>query len=97
MRNSNLPVVALTVGIATSGGILLWAGLRASNEILFHGFAPTCSDGNPEFDDRYCGVTWGPGLPYLAVAGLALAIAVGAIWLLRLLTRRSRESEPLTW
>ena len=69
------------------------SGFLAANEIVFHGFAPICSDGNPEADERYCGVTWGPGLPYLVVAGLALVVAVGCIWLLRSLHVRLHRAE----
>ncbi|WGY00571.1 hypothetical protein QI633_18730 [Nocardioides sp. QY071] len=66
-----LPRLAVAVAGA---GLALWAGAIAANQVLFHGFSPNCADGHPEYDATVCGVTWGPGLPYVAVALLGLVV-----------------------
>lgn len=60
-------------------GLALWAGAIAANRVLFHGFSPNCADGHPEYDPTVCGVTWGPGLPYVALALLGLVVLAVAV------------------
>ncbi|TNM37585.1 hypothetical protein FHP29_17455 [Nocardioides albidus] len=65
---------ARTVAALVGAALALGAGVTAVNEVLLHGFAPVCSDGHPEYDPAVCGVTWGPGLPYVAAALLGLVL-----------------------
>ncbi len=71
---------ALLVGVPVAMGLMLWGAFHASNEVLFHGFAVSCSDGNPEFDPDYCGITWRAGAPHLIAVGVGLALLLVAVW-----------------
>lgn len=70
MRSATTPawVVATVLALVLAGAL----GLVALNEVLLHGFSPACSLDPPAAG---CGVTWRPGVPFLAGALLAVAVA----------------------
>lgn len=65
------------------------AGFLALDPLLFHGFAPACSDGYAEANGTAtCKPEWDTALPYLLVMGLAL---IGAAISARSLNRDRSE------
>lgn len=56
---------------------LVVSGYQALDLILFHGFAPACSDGyvNANGADAACGADWDAAAPYLLVLGASLVVA----------------------
>lgn len=71
-----LRVAGALLGVA----LVVGGGFLALNQVLLHGLAVNCSDGHPEYDPVYCGVTWTPGLPYVAASVIGLAVALLAVW-----------------
>jgi hypothetical protein len=71
-RESLVRVIGTTCGAALAlVGLGVWL-----NEVIFHGFPFSCSDGHPDYDPEVCGPTWGAGIPSLAVAALGVVLGV---------------------
>lgn len=83
--------VAAYVAAAAAVAVLVWGGVHTIREIMFHGFAPICSDGHPEYDARHCELAGGPSFPQLAAAVVVGTLALGSLWLAR---RRSAHVGP---
>ena len=85
--------VAVGAAGAAALAVLAWGGLHTVREVMFHGFSPTCSDGHPEYDVRYCELAGGPSFLQLAAAVVVVVgvLAVGSLWLVR---RRSTHVRP---
>jgi hypothetical protein len=84
---SKLETAARVAGSSVGAVLVLWGAFLAADRVLLHGLAPNCSDGHPDYIAE-CGVTWGPGFPYLAAATLGLvllAVSVGRAGFTRLL------------
>jgi hypothetical protein len=75
-----LLLTARALGVVTGAALALWGAPMALDEVVFHGFSPNCSDGNPSYDPRYCGVTWRPGFPALATAVIGLLLLAVSVW-----------------
>lgn len=83
--------MAAYVAVAAAVAVLVWGGVHTIREIMFHGFAPICSDGHPEYDPRYCELAGGPSFHQLAAAVVVGTFALGSLWLVR---RRSAHVRP---
>lgn len=84
--------VTAAVAIAAAVVVLVWGLVHMVREVLIHGFAPTCSDGHPEYDARYCELPGGPSSLLVAAAVAAVVLALVGLWVAR---RRSRHADPL--
>ena len=84
--------IAAYVAAAAAVAVLVWGGVHTIREIMFHGFAPICSDGQPEYDARYCELAGGPSFLQLAAAVVVGTLALGSLWLVR---RRSAHVGPV--
>ena len=81
--------ILLCVGLLT--GVVTLA--LALDPLLFHGFAPACSDGYAEANGTSrCQPEWGDAAPYLAASCLAFAIAAASALKLVRSRRRSRHA-----
>jgi hypothetical protein len=79
--------MAAFVGLSAAVAVLVWGCVHLIRETRFHGFAPSCSDGHPEYDARYCELAGGPSLLHVAGAALVAAVALGALRVSRRSTR----------
>jgi hypothetical protein len=80
--------VALTGAVA----VLIWGCVHTIREIAFHGFAPVCSDGHPEYSARYCELPGGPSFLQVGAAVVVGTLALGSLWVAR---RRSAPAGPV--
>lgn len=87
MPRTHARVTAYVV-LATAVTVLGWGFVHAVREVFFHGFAPMCSDGNPERDARFCELPGGPSSFHVAAAVAAVVLALVALWVAR---RRSAQ------
>jgi len=78
--------VTAVVALAAAVAVVAWGFVHTIREIFFHGFAPTCSDGHPEYDARYCELPGGPTSFQVVAAVLVVVIALVT---LRVVRRRS--------
>lgn len=78
-RSSRVASLVLCFAVAAVAGIL------TLDQLLFHGFAPACSDGYAEANGTSpCRPEWVAAAPYMIALGLAL---LGVILSARSLTR----------
>jgi hypothetical protein len=75
--------VTAGVALAAAAAVMAWGSVHTIREIFFHGFAPACSDGNPEYDARYCELPGGPSSLHVAAAMLVVVISLVALWAAR--------------
>ncbi len=82
-------VLTLVGGVVVAGG----ATLVALNELVFHGFAPSCADGYAEVSgEPPCRPDWAVATPALIMLGAAaMAAAASAATLMFGREKQSRE------
>jgi hypothetical protein len=64
------------VALAAAAVVLIWGLVHTVREVFFHGFAPNCSDGHPEYDARYCELPGGPASLLVAAAVVVVVLAL---------------------
>ena len=78
--------VTAWVALAPAVAVLVWGLVHTVREVFFHGFAPSCSDGHPEYDARYCEL---PGGPSSLLVAASVGVVVLALVVLCFARRRS--------
>ncbi len=63
--------------------MLGWGLVHPTREIVSFGFSPSCSDGRPEYDARYCELPGGPSSLHVAAAMAVVVLALLALWVAR--------------
>ena len=78
--------VALVVAVAVVG----WGWVHTIREIGFHGFAPVCSDGHPEYSVQSCELPGGPSSLQVGAAVVIAVLALGTLWAVHRRSARQR-------